>query len=369
MRLPSGDSAILLVRHADVAAAVLDPRLSRNHVLPQAPRNSAEPNFLYDPDLMINQETATHSLIHRITTQTLSAPRVATYRPLIERVATELADRMGDRGPVVDLVESFTDWFPLRTIGALLGVPPDAYGDIRRWSGAYTMSQHVEADERAVLNDEFDAFVRDLTADPSRTRPGAPLLRDLADSTVEGARLSDADLMSIVKLLLSAGSEAPAAVLGRSVLYLLTAGAERWARLPNDEDGMGAVVEELLRLVYAGNAAALRTALADIELPSGTVPAGQPVLLAWISALHDPEVYEAPQQFRPGRPAPRNIGFGGGRHYCPGVSMAKTVLTVALLTLADRFPGLRLAVPETEVPLAEREIGTLVQSLPVTLAG
>src|ERR1700761_8292338 len=94
VRLPSGDSAILLVRHADVAAAVAEPRLSRNHVLPGARQHSGEPNFLDDPTLLINQENQVHDRIHLVATQALNNQRVARYLPMIEHTADELAAAM-----------------------------------------------------------------------------------------------------------------------------------------------------------------------------------------------------------------------------------------------------------------------------------
>lgn len=41
---------------------------------------------------------------------------------------------------------------------------------------------------------------------------------------------------------------------------------------------------------------------------------------------YDPDRYENPEEFRLEREG-RDIGFGGGRNYCPGVNLAKAVLT------------------------------------------
>jgi cytochrome P450 len=303
--------------------------------------------------------------IHQVATQALSNQRVTGYLPLIEDTAAELAGRMAKGGPGADLVEAFSDKFPLLVIGGLLGIPAQDLPRVRRWSAVYTQSAPTGPAERAALVAEFADYVRALTADPAAV-PASPLLQDLAFPPAGGTRLSPDDLAAVVKLLLSAGTEAPTAVLDRSLLYLLLGHGRWWRLLAGDRGLSGPVVAELLRLVYAGNAAALRTAVADVRLPSGVVSAGQAVLLAWIAALHDPEVYADAASLKLDRDAPRNIGFGGGRHYCPGVTLAKSMLTVALATLAERFPGLRLAVEESAVPLAERETGSVVLSLPVT---
>jgi len=359
--LPSGDEAILLVRHEDVAAAAAEPRLSRNHVLPDAPRNSAEPNFLYDPELLINQADEAHDRVHRIATQALNNTRVARYVPVVERVAGGLLDAMG---PTADLVEEYCSQLPLLTMCSLLGIPEADAGRIRLWSGAYTLATPVPPVERAELVAEFTAYLREVVAAP---RPDAPLLLDLVTPPDTDARLDHDELVSIVRLLVSAGVEAPSGVLGRSVLALLSDDAAHWTALVENRETVLAAVDELLRHVHMGNVAALRVATADVHLPSGTVPAGRAVLLAWIAALHDPDAYDEPDVFRVDRPVRKNIGFGGGRHYCPGVGFARALIAVALDALLDRTPGLRLTVSPDEIVFAERDIGTLVTALPVRL--
>ncbi|MEU1607932.1 cytochrome P450 [Micromonospora matsumotoense] len=361
VRLPSGDSAILLVRHADVAAAVSSPALSRNHLLAQAPRRSGEPNFLYDPDLLINQSAQAHATVHRIATRAMNHERVAAHRPVIHRIADALVDTMTDDGrPGGDLVAEYTDRLPLLTITRLLGIPAEDCDDIRRWSGAYTHSHPGTPQERARLVAEFGAYVREVVT----AAPRAALLADLVHPPDSGVRLSTDELVSLTRLMLSAGVEAPATVLGRAMLRLLADDAADWRTFVRRGTDPLAMADELLRLVYAGNVAALRTATTDLVLPSGTVSRGGAVLLAWISALHDPAVHPRPEALLPGRRAPKFVGFGGGRHYCPGRRLGRAILAVGLDRLRARLPGLRLAT-DGPIPIAEREVGAVVTRLPV----
>ncbi|MEU1757018.1 cytochrome P450 [Micromonospora matsumotoense] len=361
VRLPSGDSAILLVRHADVAAAVSSPALSRNHLLAQAPRRSGEPNFLYDPDLLINQSAQAHATVHRIATRAMNHERVAAHRPVIHRIADALVDTMTDDGrPGGDLVAEYTDRLPLLTITRLLGIPAEDCDDIRRWSGAYTHSHPGTPQQRARLVADFGAYVRDVVT----ATPRAALLADLVHPPDSGVRLSTDELVSLTRLMLSAGVEAPATVLGRAMLRLLADDAADWRTFVRRGTDPLTMADELLRLVYAGNVAALRTATTDLVLPSGTVSRGGAVLLAWISALHDPAVYPRPEALLPGRRAPKFVGFGGGRHYCPGRRLGRAILAVGLDRLRARLPGLRLAA-DGPIPIAEREVGAVVTTLPV----
>lgn len=362
VRLPSGDSAILLVRHADIATAVTSPGLSRNHLLTGAPRRSGEPNFLYDPELLINQSEQSHATVHRIATQAMNHERVAAHLPVIQHIADSLIDTMtGDGRPDGDLVAEYTDRLPLLSITHLLGIPADDCDAIRRWSGAYTHSHPGTPEERARLVAEFGGYVRDVvTAEPQ----AGTLLADLVAPPDTDARLSTDDLVSLTRLMLSAGVEAPATVLGRAMLRLLQADAADWRTFVDQGADPRAMADELLRLVYAGNVAALRTATTDLVLPSGTVSRGEAVLLAWISALHDPEVYDQPEALLPDRRGPKFVGFGGGRHYCPGRRLGRAILAVGLDRLRARVPGLRLAA-DGPIQIAEREVGAVVTALPV----
>ncbi|MEU7618105.1 cytochrome P450 [Micromonospora rifamycinica] len=361
VRLPSGDSAILLVRHADIAAAVGSPGLSRNHLLAQAPRRSGEPNFLYDPDLLINQSERSHAAVHRVATRAMNHERVAAHLPVVHRVADALVDAMTDDGRTGgDLVAEYTDRLPLLTITRLLGIPAEDGDAIRRWSGAYTHSHPGTPEQRARLVAEFGRYVRGVVTGGS----GAALLADLVDPPDTDLRLSTDELVSLTRLMLSAGVEAPATVLGRAMLRLLTADAADWRAFVRHGTDPRAMADELLRLVYAGNVAALRTATTDLVLPSGTVSRGGAVLLAWISALHDPAVYPRPEALLPHRGGPKFVGFGGGRHYCPGRRLGRAILAVGLERLRARLPGLRLAT-DGPVPIAEREVGAVVTTLPV----
>lgn len=49
-----------------------------------------------------------------------------------------------------------------------------------------------------------------------------------------------------------------------------------------------------------------------------------------------------------------HLAFGKGAHYCLGASLARLEGEIALSTLTQRFPGLRLAVPAEQ--LAWRDV-------------
>ena len=88
-----------------------------------------------------------------------------------------------------------------------------------------------------------------------------------------------------------------------------------------------------------------RYALEDVQLSSGTVPAGDPVLLAKHAANRDQRMFEDPNRLDVTRQLQSHLAFGHGAHHCIGAPLARMDLQAALAALLDRCPGLRLAVP------------------------
>jgi cytochrome P450 len=86
-----------------------------------------------------------------------------------------------------------------------------------------------------------------------------------------------------------------------------------------------------------------------VRLSGGVVPAGDPVLVHRSAASRDPAVFGDPDRLDLTRGASPHLGFGHGIHHCLGAQLARMELQVALRSLLDRFPGLRLAVDEAEL--------------------
>ena len=60
-----------------------------------------------------------------------------------------------------------------------------------------------------------------------------------------------------------------------------------------------------------------------------------------------------------------HLAFGPGTHHCLGAPLARLELAAALGGLARRFPGLRLAVPDGEVPWKAGLLARAPTALPV----
>ena len=83
-----------------------------------------------------------------------------------------------------------------------------------------------------------------------------------------------------------------------------------------------------------------RVTVEDVELNGQQIHAGEVVTLWLGSANRDPEVFDAPDEFRPERSPNRHMAFGNGIHYCLGAPLARIEASVAVRELLDRFERL-----------------------------
>lgn len=365
VRLASGDEAVLLVTYRDAAAALADTRLSHNLTAPGSPRLTAGPSFFDDPESLLNKDGEEHLRIRRIVASAFTPRRIEQWKPTISAVARDLVDAMRRQGPPADLVAQYCFQLPVRIICELLGVPERDSGRFRDWSNAFVSAARMEQHERTALIGEFSVYTAQLLA-AKRAEPGEDLIDELIAARDGADRLSEPELVYLVAGLIAAGNETTSNMLGRAALSLLRDGGGLWRQLVDDPALIAAAVDELLRYNPLGNGGALRLAVQDVELPSGTVRAGEAVVIATPAALRDELAYPDPDTVRFDRAAPAQIVFGGGPHYCLGAHLAKAELRIGLGALVERLPGLRLAADPSTLSYTEGEVLSSLVSLPVT---
>src|SRR5262249_19407038 len=114
----------------------------------------------------------------------------------------------------VDIVGTLTTPLPVTVIARMMGIPEARNEDFKRWSDALTgtlagaSSQTREADIM-----EMAGFFRELIP-ARRERPSNDLVSVVAHAEVDGARLSEWDIVGFCILLLIAGNETTTNLLG-----------------------------------------------------------------------------------------------------------------------------------------------------------
>jgi cytochrome P450 len=180
-----------------------------------------------------------------------------------------------------------------------------------------------------------------------------------------GEELTNDELVGISLLLLIAGHETTANMLGLGTLALLRH-PEQLARVRDDPAAVGPAVEELLRWLSIVPQTLLRTTRTEVTLAGRTIPAGELVAASLIGANRDPALVPDADRLDIGRGELGHVAFGHGVHHCLGAPLARMEMTTAFPALLRRFPRLALAVPFEEVDFRASHFIYGLQSLPVT---
>ncbi|AXI79180.1 cytochrome P450 [Peterkaempfera bronchialis] len=358
---PRGRPVWVVTRAEDVRAGLLDPRLSLQHP-PPAP--GARPYRALELSL-VDYDPPHHTRIRRLAAPAFAPQRVERYRQAAETTAAALLAPLPADRPA-DLMSAFARPFSFRVLCEAFATPEAARADLLGWMTAlFDRRGRTPADIQAAT-DGIERHVRDEIA-ARRRAPGSDLLSAIATAWQPDGDVTEDELVSLCAMVLLAGFDSTAQMIGLCVRALLTH-PDLYARLRADPALVPAAVDELLRWDTPAPFSTRRRALADITLGDTVIPAGSGVLLAMAAANRDPRHHPDPDTLDLDRPgAARHLAFGLGPHYCLGSALARLELCTALTALLRHRPAARLAVPAAELSWRGGCQHRVLAALPVLL--
>ncbi|QES47084.1 cytochrome P450 [Streptomyces venezuelae] len=360
MAYPDGHVGWLATSHALVREVLADSRFSSRAELVHWPipgpaaEHQAPPA---EPGMFVRMDAPEHTRYRKPLAGKFTTRRMRRLTERLEQIAADRLDAMERQGPTVDLFQIYAMPIPAQMMCELLGVPYEDREFFERQVIATNDNSHGPEAQFAAFA-EIQKFLNELVL-AKRANPTDDVLSELTDSD-----LTDEELTNIGSLLLGAGFDTTANMIGLSVYALLT-NPDQLAALRAEPELADGAVEELLRYLTITDTG-MRTALEDVELAGRVVKAGDTVTLAVQAANRDPEKYPDPDVLDIRRQAAGQLTFGHGIHQCLGQHLARVEVRIALVELFNRFPGLRLAVPAEEVPMRSDSDFHGVVSLPVT---
>lgn len=268
----------------------------------------------------------------------------------------------------MDLITEYAFPLPVIVIAELLGVPAADRWKFRAWSGAMVaaMDEYIDeavAERASAATGEIWEYLKHIIRERRRDL-GDDLLSALIRARDSGDRLSEQELVAMAVLLLVAGHETTVNLIGNGT-YALLQHPDQLALLRREPQRAPHAVEELLRY-DAPVQMTSRLAAVDVPLGEKLIRRGQQVRVMIGAANRDPQVNPFPDRLDIAREAVHHLGFGGGIHYCLGAPLARREAQIALTTLLEQAPRLRL---QGEAPQYRRGVVFRgLQSLPVALA-
>lgn len=343
-------------RYDDCLTLLKDPRFVRN--------TASIPNYggwlsLPMPRMirlftenMIYSDGDAHRRLRNLVHKAFTPRAIAQLESRIEHLTHELLDQADPHTPF-DIRRAYALPIPLTVISEMVGAEGETMEQFQSgmsaliqgfsdWRNTPTMMREVPRLVRVVR--ELVAYKRD--------HPGDDILTGLIQAEVDGEKLTDDELVAMVFLLISAGYETTVYLITNVVAVLLKH-PDQLALLRDNPDLMASAVEEVLRYEAVAHMTEMIRPSEDVEFHGVTVPKGKIVLPLLGAANRDPAVFDDPDTFDITRDAKRHLGFGQGIHYCLGAPLARIETQIALKTLLERSPNLRLAIPTDALQFME----------------
>ncbi|MCW2515351.1 MAG: cytochrome [Mycobacterium sp.] len=244
-----------------------------------------------------------------------------------------------------DVVQDFSGPFPVEVITRMAGVPEDFRQQVRHWidKSLHRKPGQIDLDDDNMqANIDSGMYYYGLVVE-RRQNPQDDMISRLIAAEIPGEngemrKLDDIEITGFTTLLGGAGAETVTKLVGSAVVEFARH-PDQWQMLLDDRSMIPAAVEELLRWVGPVQYN-VRYSVKDVEVPSGTIPAGKPVFLMGASANRDPRAFTDGETFDIGRDRTQaqNLGLGYGIHSCLGAALARMETAIALEHLLDFMP-------------------------------
>lgn len=347
----SGTGSIVAARYADCQALLKDRSFGHRTLDPLTAIPDPElrerfaarfPRIANKAPSMLELNPPTHTRLRSMVATAFSSGAVRAWRPRVSALVKELLNGLPSQ---FDLVSEVAVELPALVISDVLGlaredhyqIVPQVRTIISSVDSALPKADNLRAVYAAT--DVVEEYFLELI-ESRRRHPINDLLSQLVTVQHEGQQMSEAELLSTIKLLFVAGYESSTNLIGSGVLALLHH-PDAMAALRQDPELTPQAVEEMLRhdapVQLVG-----RVALRDTTLGELSVRAGDQVMVLLAAANRDPRVFSEPDAFRFDRREAAPLSFGAGIHYCLGAPLARLEVQLLVAALLARFQHIEL---------------------------
>jgi cytochrome P450 len=340
-----------IVSHAECSSIAKDTRLSakRAHQMLLSLPLSRQAEFAELARMLglwlIFMDPPEHTRLRKLLNKGFSAAAVEGLRPQVEAIVDQMLKPL-QHGSEVDLMREFANPMPVRIILEMLGIPQEMRDTFVDWSRAIAVfrgNPNRTVEETRAAQDaliELTEFFRKTVAERRRNK-GNDLISLLIDIEEEGEVLTEEELYAQCIALLFAGHETTRNLIGNG-MYTLLQHPQETAELRERPEIIRSAVEELLRYESPVQFTA-RVLKEDIEICGQQIRKGWTVLCMLGAANRDPKQFKEPDDLDLKRLNNQHLAFSAGLHFCIGAQLARLEGQIALLSLVQRFPKMKLA--------------------------
>jgi cytochrome P450 len=366
-----------ITKHEDVVAVSKNPQVfSSGEGLTML--EEVEPESLEKRRSLIDSDAPLHQHLRRVVSPLFTPKAINAHEAFARATAASLLDAAVVQGEF-DWVLDVAEPLPITVLLNILGVPPaDAEQMI-------TLSNQMIAIDDPDYAPDYDSLPpgidpKDLPfgspasyhvfeygrqiGEERRAHPTDDLVSRLIHSEVDGDRLTELEYCNMFQILILAGNETTRTTLTHGMKAFID-NPDQLALLKAQPELMSKAVEEIIRwatpVLYMR-----RTAIEDTVLRGAEIAKGDKVVMWYMSANYDEDVFGNPHTFDIARDPNPHLGFGGGGpHFCLGAWLARLQIRVLLEELLRRDLKLESNGPVRRV---RSNFVNGVKSMPVRVA-
>lgn len=294
---------------------------------------------------LIHLDDPQHRVVRAIGSDWFRPKAMRALKVRVDELAKIYVDKMMAAGPECDFVQEVAVNYPLYVIMSLLGLPEADFPRMLKLTQELFGSDDSEfkrgstnEDQLPALFDMFQYF-NGVTAS-RREHPTEDLASAIANARVDGEPLSDIDTVSYYLIVATAGHDTTSATISGG-LHALIENPDQCRRLRDNLDLMPLATEEMIRWVTPVKEF-MRTAAKDTTVRGVPIAAGDSVLLSYVSANRDEDVFSDPFRFDVGRDPNKHLAFGYGVHFCMGAALARMEVNSFFSELLPRLKSIEL---------------------------
>jgi cytochrome P450 PksS len=313
---------------------------------------------------MLTMDEPDHTRLRSIVDEAFRRRAVVDMQPRIRAIADELAGELFAQGKPADLVARYAQILPLSVISELLGLPESDRPMFIGWANSLSRVSGMIGFLSVLPNFKKMRGYMEQRLRAVREHGGEGLIAELVRVEMEGGRISHDEMLSMLFLLLNAGSITTTHLISGAVFELLKDPSRRdW--LIGDWSRASLAVEEFLRFVAPVQFSKPRYVREDVEIEGVRLRKGEQVMAMIVAANMDAQASPHPQTLDLERKPNRHLSFGTGIHFCLGHQLARIEAMAALEALFTRWPKLTLAIPPSQIRYQRRPGLRSIVKLPV----
>lgn len=316
-----------ILRHADVSQVLHQHDVFSNRVS----RHLSVPNGMDPPE---------HTAYREFIEPYFGPQRMDAFAPACEAIANDLAQEAFSNSQV-ELMSALAEPFALRIQCSFMGWPESLQQQLSSW--AQRSEQATRTRDRPQLSQlatEFEEMIGGLLESRRQAEVGPEhdLTAALLHERVNGRPLHDQEIASILRNWTVGEIGTIAAAVGILAHYLAQ-NPSLQDQLRDEPVLLPAAIDEILR-IHGPLVDNRRVTQCPVNLGGKDLAAGERIVINWIAANRDPEVFINPDEFSLNRDPSLNLLYGAGIHVCPGAPLARMELLAivqAMLRHSDRW--------------------------------